>query len=591
MDLSYFAFRLWEWVVSHGIPLGALFIIALLIPRLGRLAVRMISNRLDREEESTKARLALLGALVYVLQTVAYFVVIVLALSNLGVPPLGAAIPATVVSAAIGFGAQNVIGDFLAGFFIISERQFGVGDYVSFDGTSDSIEGTVISLTLRATKVRTAGGELVTIPNGSAGVITNFSQEWSRAVVDLDIPLQVGESMDDLVQRVEDATAAAVTDPAVAEDITGEIQVLPATSISAPTVAGQPWQVKFRVTVVVNPARQWAVERVLRAALLNDFWDRYDMPAWTNPSANAPRPAAPAPAKQPAKRPAAARPAATLPVAAAVAAGSPALATPAAAQSETARLVSDGTATDSGPGASPDDRARAEAAAADEQGNLAKKGENAEGTASAITNDGEEEHPTDSNWLQRTLSLGGRTRASTTGLVLSLFVLGGLALASSNPDGAEAGWLSPDKWRPAATSKAPTPTQPTPASTEPAQSAVPTATATAPTATSASATPTASATPATTRPSGTSASVTSPTAASGAEGTTPGTATTNPASTTGANATSPAGAGGAAGAENNSGPGGVTIPTNGAGAGSGQGNAAGTAESAGIRGAEPADLR
>ena len=143
--LKFYAFQLWEWLVAHGIPLSALIIIAILIPRVGRLAIRIVSSRFDRGEEATKSRLALVGALVYVVQAIAYFAIIMLGLTNLGVPAMGAALPATVVSAAIGFGAQNVIGDFLAGFFIISERQFGVGDFVAFDGTSSNISGTVVA--------------------------------------------------------------------------------------------------------------------------------------------------------------------------------------------------------------------------------------------------------------------------------------------------------------------------------------------------------------------------------------------------------------------------------------------------------------
>src|SRR5690625_3922728 len=203
MSLEYFLFRLWELVVDHAIPLVALLLLAILVPRLGRLTVRIIEGRLDEEEESTKSRLALLGALVYVIQIVAFFLIILLALSNLGVPPLGAAVPATIVSAAVGFGAQSIIGDFLSGFFILSERQFGVGDYVSFDGTNSVTEGTVVALTLRATKVRTPSGEVVMIPNGSAGVVTNYSQEWSRAVVNFDVPVRSGENLDDIHRTIE----------------------------------------------------------------------------------------------------------------------------------------------------------------------------------------------------------------------------------------------------------------------------------------------------------------------------------------------------------------------------------------------------
>ncbi|WP_080716022.1 mechanosensitive ion channel family protein [Corynebacterium sp.] len=552
--LKFYAFQLWEWLVAHGIPLSALIIIAILIPRVGRLAIRIVSGRFDRGEEATKSRLALVGALVYVVQAIAYFAIIMLGLTNLGVPAMGAALPATVVSAAIGFGAQNVIGDFLAGFFIISERQFGVGDFVAFDGTSSNISGTVVALTLRATKIRTASGEVVMIPNGSAGVITNYSQDWSRAVVDLAVPLQPGESMAQLTDRVEATAAEALRDPTIAEDVTGELEVLPATDIVAPTAAGQSWQVNFRVMVVVNPARQWAVERVLRSALVNVFWDRYDMPrvfragtdadAHTSASRNAikamaaesalaptevmpaqhPRPtsghaphgghtaaanaepaaaasnAAPAPATGTA-------PAAAASDAAAAAAGKT------AAGGEDANSQSDSTASsaeayspthpaskDDGPGTAPLDSdgtirrrsagaptsanatATAVATAPDADANAtdsvdsasaATGAANATGTGTDTgtgagtgtgtgadtgteknADDSEQNHSRGfwrdeehSSRFKRIMSVGGRTRPSTTGLIIALMVVGGLALASSNPDGRDAGWLSPDYWR------------------------------------------------------------------------------------------------------------------------------------------------
>ena len=120
MNVRYFFFQFWQLIVDHALPLTALLLMAILVPRVGRLVIRLIDSRLDDNEESTKTRLALAGALVYVAQAVAYFLLAIAALTNVGVPALGAAIPATVVSAALGFGAQKIIGDFLAGFFILS---------------------------------------------------------------------------------------------------------------------------------------------------------------------------------------------------------------------------------------------------------------------------------------------------------------------------------------------------------------------------------------------------------------------------------------------------------------------------------------
>ena len=86
MNLKYYFYELWSIFVDHGLPLIALLLIGILIPRIGRLAIRIIERRLDEDEESTKARLALTGALVYIVQAIAYFLIIWAALTNIGVP-------------------------------------------------------------------------------------------------------------------------------------------------------------------------------------------------------------------------------------------------------------------------------------------------------------------------------------------------------------------------------------------------------------------------------------------------------------------------------------------------------------------------
>ena len=429
MNLEYFLFRLWEMVVDHAIPLVALLLLAILVPRLGRLTVRIIEGRLDEEEESTKSRLALLGALVYVVQIVAYFIIVLLALSNLGVPPLGAAVPATIVSAAVGFGAQSIIGDFLSGFFILSERQFGVGDYVSFDGTSTATEGTVVALTLRATKVRTPSGEVVMIPNGSAGVVTNYSQEWSRAVVNFDVPVRSGENLDDIHRTIEETAKQAIKDPSISEDVAGEVEILPATALTSPTAAGQPWRVNFRVLVVVNPARQWAVERGIRAALLNVFWDHFRTP-FESPNEELTREMGVASLSD--------APTETIPV--------------------------DPSAGEAAPSVE-DTQDAAEAAARDEKADEdiapAAKDDGPGRPSTTVVADADAEPPVKSNpkrrdfWRtdaydkrwKKALSFGGRIRPSTTGLIVALFFTGGLALASSNPEDGNAGILSPAYWQ------------------------------------------------------------------------------------------------------------------------------------------------
>ena len=526
MNLKYYFYELWSIFVDHGLPLIALLLIGILIPRVGRLAIRIIERRLDEDEESTKARLALTGALVYIVQAIAYFLIIWAALTNIGVPAVGAAVPATIVSAAVGFGAQSIIADFLSGFFILSEKQFGVGDYVSFDGVTD-VEGTVVMLTLRTTKVRTPTGELVTVPNSSAGAVTNYSQEWSRAVVNFDVPVQEGETLPEITRRVRTISEQAIQEPSIAVDVNGELEVLPATQLVAPQAAGQSWHVTYRVLVTVNPARQWAVERAIRSALLSEFWDHYNVADLDELQ----RPLTPP-------------------------------------QGNTAAQESVKDASTAGEGHHPETKVERGAATADAE--VDGPASDGPGKPALPDADDQEPEPSQGIWrgletnskFQKIATFGGRVRASTTGLVLALLVVGALALASSNPENADAGWLSPEHWRDSgketsSTQLSDAPShQPTPETTETGTQSEPTEDSAAPTETD--------------YPQGTNDAGTTDTPAGGRQGT----------GATGNASPAPSAPNGADNAGTDSGTGAGTVPTAGGDAGDGA-QASGTAGSAG----------
>ena len=94
------------------------------------------------------------------------------------------------LGAALGFGAQRVVQDLLAGFFIITEKQYGFGDLVSLTvgNIAEPAEGTVEDVTLRVTKLRSTEGEMFTIPNGQIVKSVNLSKDWARAVIDIPVP-------------------------------------------------------------------------------------------------------------------------------------------------------------------------------------------------------------------------------------------------------------------------------------------------------------------------------------------------------------------------------------------------------------------
>ena len=101
---------------------------------------------------------------------------------NINIVPIVAGVG--ILGLAIGFGAQALVKDFITGFFMLMENQYGVDDFVTIDDKS----GTVESVTLRVTRLRDYEGKVHFIPHGIIGKVTNHSREWVRGILDFEIP-------------------------------------------------------------------------------------------------------------------------------------------------------------------------------------------------------------------------------------------------------------------------------------------------------------------------------------------------------------------------------------------------------------------
>lgn len=207
--------------------------------------------------EGLKRSRAVSEALEWVAVALAYFIAGILALDRLGIPLTTLVAPATVIGIGLGFGAQQMVGDLLAGFFLFAEHQFAFGDVIrlSVPGQPTGITGTVEELTLRVTKVRTAQGELVVVPNSALRQVTNLSKDWSRAVID--IPVSVTEDLEHVTGILRDVVAQLAADP----DWSGLL-------LGDPVVAGveaiDVGYVQLRLIARTLPGRQFEVARELR---------------------------------------------------------------------------------------------------------------------------------------------------------------------------------------------------------------------------------------------------------------------------------------------------------------------------------------
>ena len=214
--------------------------------------------------EAEKHRHAVAQVITWTLLVLIYFVMAVLVIERLGVPITSLVAPATVVGVALGFGAQRVVQDILAGFFIISERQYGFGDSIRISalGSQTGVLGTVESVTLRVTSLRTVDGEVVFVPNGQIVQVTNLSRDWARAVVDVPVPSTV--DVNKVNEILKDVGEAAFSDPNLHSLLLDRPSVMGLESIDVDSFV-------VRIVARTLPGKQFQVGRDLRTRITNAF--------------------------------------------------------------------------------------------------------------------------------------------------------------------------------------------------------------------------------------------------------------------------------------------------------------------------------
>jgi small conductance mechanosensitive channel len=258
--------------VAHGIGEGRTP--SLLRPLRDRAARGLRQHAGASLVERRRQRAATIGSLLRSTATfVIYGTAFVMVLGEFGVNLAPIIASAGVIGVAVGFGAQNLIKDFLSGLFMMLEDQYGVGDVVDFGEAS----GTVESIGLRVSTLRDIEGTLWYVRNGAISRVGNFSQHYSIALVD--VPLGHGADLARATEVAEGAARAALAEPPLAADLLGDVAVLGVQSVTAEGLT-------LRVTVTTRAGRQVPARRAMFQAISAAFTEA-DIP----PPALAPGPA------------------------------------------------------------------------------------------------------------------------------------------------------------------------------------------------------------------------------------------------------------------------------------------------------------
>jgi small-conductance mechanosensitive channel len=259
-----------EWIITRGLRIVMLFIAAVLAARFVSWVAQQVTRQLDVgftesdalvRSEATKHRQAVASVIQWVSIVIIAIWVIMQISEVLQFSVGGLVAPATVLGAALGFGAQQLVKDLLSGFFIIVEKQYGFGDLVSLTVTGVAAEarGTVENVTLRVTSLRSSDGEVFTIPNGQIVKTINLSKDWARAVVD--IPVSTSVDLNRVNEVLHQECEHALDNRLLRELLLDAPTVMGVESIEVDTIT-------LRVVARTLPGKQFEAGRQLRVLVV-----------------------------------------------------------------------------------------------------------------------------------------------------------------------------------------------------------------------------------------------------------------------------------------------------------------------------------
>jgi len=222
------------------------------IPRLVPAGRELVITEREKRAQTLASLLRTVGTTLVVIVAV----MMVLREIGLDITPLIAG--AGVAGLAIGFGAQSLIKDVIAGFFILLEDQFHVGDVIQAAGVSGQVE----QMTLRMTIVRDLQGTVHFIPNGEIKVASNLTKEWSQAV--LEIGVRYEEDVDRVIAVLTEVGRSLAEDEGFGKMVLEPPQVLGVEALADS-------QVTIRILAKTLPLKQWEVAREFRRRIKARF--------------------------------------------------------------------------------------------------------------------------------------------------------------------------------------------------------------------------------------------------------------------------------------------------------------------------------
>jgi small-conductance mechanosensitive channel len=264
MDFKELLERVIDWLLSSGIRIVVIIILALIALKVAKMLSRRIFAPFEKGEleAEMKKRADTLSSLIrYILSVVILAVAAIMILGELGIEigPILAA--AGIVGLAVGFGAQQLVQDIISGFFILLQDQIRIGDVVEVAGKG----GLVERVNLKNTVLRDLSGNVHFVRNGQIDTVTNMTKEFSFCLFDIGVAYR--EDVDEVIKVVKETDEELRQDPAYKDDILQPIEVF-----GLDKFADSALIIKARIKT--RPIKQWGVARAFNRLLKKKFDER-----------------------------------------------------------------------------------------------------------------------------------------------------------------------------------------------------------------------------------------------------------------------------------------------------------------------------
>ena len=251
-----------DWFSNHGISVILIIVGTWVVRKVVRVAISRFQARFKAEgvvaSEAEKTAQTLGAVLRTTLGIIIYAAAIMMIATEFGFDNAPLIAGAGIGALAIGFGAQTLVKDFINGFIILLENQIRVGDVVQVAGNA----GLVESVNLRYTRLRDLEGRVHIIPNGSIEVATNFTREWSRALIEIGVAYK--EDIDRVISILQEVAEDLRKDPVFSRYILEPLTVLGLDSFGDSSV-------NIKIFFKTLPLKQWDVAREYRKRVKKTF--------------------------------------------------------------------------------------------------------------------------------------------------------------------------------------------------------------------------------------------------------------------------------------------------------------------------------